>query len=132
MPCQFVLTVASIWPGSKNQPVILMKKEAATELEKFKAAALALETRLHSSDEKVARQAMSELKGIGGEVEAWAKKNGVTLTKHAEPSGGPETMRKCAPWISTVINGKINGCYLMGKEGRNCLYSCAPVTVATT
>jgi hypothetical protein len=110
-----------------------MKKEVTTELEKFKTAALALEPRLHSSDEKVARQAMTELKGIGGEVEAWAKKNNVTLTRHAEPSPeGPETMRKCAPWISTVINGKINGCIFVGKERRNCLYSCAPVTVATT
>jgi hypothetical protein len=110
-----------------------MKKETNTELDQLKARAMALEPRLHSSDAKVAEKAMAELKQLGLDLEAWSNKRGVSLTKHTEPTPeGPETMRKCATWISTVINGKINGCYLMGKEGRKCLYSCAPVTVATT
>jgi hypothetical protein len=117
----------------EKQSSIPMKKETNSELDQLKARAVALEPRLHSSDAKVAEKAMEELKQLSRDLEAWSKKSGVGLTRHAEPTPeGPETMRKCATWISTVINGKINGCYLMGKEGRKCLYSCAPVTVATT
>jgi hypothetical protein len=124
------LTAGPLSESLEKQTSITMKKEMSNELEKIKAAALALGARLHSDDQKIAEQAMTELKAIGGEFEAWAKKSNVSLTRHTEEA--PETRRRCAPWISTVINGKIQACVLLGKERRNCLYSCAPATMVPT
>src|SRR5258706_125573 len=103
-----------------------MSKEA--EFEKIKAAAVALESRLHSDDQKVAEQAMAELKTVGLDLKAWAKKNGVTLTSHTETP--PEARRrKCAVVIYPVVKGKVNECVLLGRDGRNCLYNCSPATL---
>ena len=32
----------------------------------------------------------------------------------------------------TVINGKVQVCIFLGKEGRKCLYSCSPATMTPT
>jgi hypothetical protein len=99
----------------------------SAEFDAIKRAAEALEKTLYSSDKKVAQEAEGQLKVIQQRLTAWAGKNGVTLTKHVvENTDGPEVRRKCKPYISTVLDGKIQACYLVAKEGRNCLYSCSP------
>src|SRR5258706_13485509 len=98
------------------------------DFEKNKAAAVSLGPRLHSDDQRVAEQAMMELKKIGSDLKAWAKKNGVTLTSHTETP--PEARRrKCAVVIYPVVKGKVNECVLLGRDGRNCLYNCSPATL---
>src|SRR5688572_6140643 len=101
-----------------------MSKDA--ELQKITHALVALGPNLYSSDQKAAEKAQSELKKVNADLTAWASKNGVTLTKHAEES--PEAMRKCVLLIYPIIKGKLHQCILLGKEGRNCLYSCTPGT----
>jgi hypothetical protein len=105
-----------------------MSKNA--ELEKITQALYALGPNLYSSDQKAAEKAQSELKKANADLKAWASKNGVTLTPHTEE--GPETMRKCVPVIYPIIKGKLHQCSLIGKEGRNCLYSCTPGTFQPT
>ena len=100
------------------------------ELERIKQAAAALEKDLASSDEKVAAAAEKSLKRLGADLKALASQHGIKLVQHTEPGSGPETRRKCAPVISTVINGKVQMCVLVGKEGRNCLYSCSPASLS--
>ena len=100
------------------------------ELEKLKRAATALEDDLHSTDEKVAAAAEKKLRKIGADFKALLKKHGKVVVNHEEQVTGPEPRRKCAPAISTVINGKVHVCILVGKEGRNCLYSCSPATMS--
>jgi hypothetical protein len=102
------------------------------ELERIRRAAAALETDLRSTDEKVAAAAEKKLKQAATDLKALAKAHGIKLTQHTEPSGDPEARRRCAPVISTVINGKIQMCVFVGKEGRNCLYSCSPATMTPT
>jgi hypothetical protein len=99
------------------------------ELERIRRAAAALEKDLQSSDEKVAAAAEKKLKQAATDLKALAKAHGIKLTRHSEPSD-PEARRRCAPVISTVINGKIQMCVFVGKEGRNCLYSCSPATMS--
>jgi hypothetical protein len=105
-----------------------MSKDA--ELQKITEALIALGPNLDSSDQKAVEKAQSELKKANADLKAWASKNGVTLTPHAEE--GPETMRKCAPIKYPIINGKLHQCSLVGKDGRKCLYSCVAGTFQPT
>ncbi len=102
------------------------------ELERIRRDAAALEQDLQSTDEKVAAAAEKKLKKAAADLKALAKEHGFKLARHEEPTAPPEMRRKCAPVISTVINGKIQMCILVGKEGRNCLYSCSPATMMPT
>ena len=107
-----------------------MADKASEEFEAIRKAAAALESDLQSTDAAVAKKAEAKLKKAGSDLTAWAKKNKITLVSHAEVRpGGVEPMKKCAPVISTVINGKVNVCVLVGTEGRKCLYSCSPATM---
>ena len=105
-----------------------MSKDA--ELQKITQALVTLGPNLNSSDQQAAEKAQSELKKANADLTAWASKHGVTLTKHAVES--PEAMRKCVVLIYPIINGKLHQCSLVGKEGRNCLYSCTPGTFQPT
>jgi hypothetical protein len=101
------------------------------ELERLKQAAAALEDDLHSDDKKVAAAAEKALRKLGADLKALATKHGLkVVVNHEEQATGPEPRRRCAPTISTVINGKIHVCILVGKEGRKCLYSCSPATLS--
>lgn len=100
------------------------------ELERIRQAAAALEEDLHSTDEKVAAAAEAKLRSIGADFKALARKHGLNVVSHEEQAGGAETRRRCEAVISRVIDGKINMCVLIGKEGRKCLYSCSPATLS--
>ena len=102
------------------------------ELERIRRAAAALDKDLQSTDEKVAAAAEKKLKQAATDLKALAKAHGIKLVQHEEPSPPPEVRRKCAPVISTVINGKVQVCIFLGKEGRKCLYSCSPATMTPT
>jgi len=84
-----------------------------------------LRKKTNSADRAVAKKAEAELRDIAKALQAWARKNGVKLHRHVEAQPDVEArIRKCQAIIDTDVGGDPMTCVLIGKQRRNCLYSC--------
>jgi hypothetical protein len=105
-----------------------MKSEMMREFRKVRNKSVALGKKLSSKDPEVAKKAEVQLGEIAREFHAWAKKYKVKLVRHVEEPPTAEPMRRCKEVIFTKVNGIDMGCVLIGRQGRKCLYDCAPDT----
>ena len=104
-----------------------MASNARMELGKIKRSSTILQKKLYSSDPAAAKKAEAQLADIGKALSAWSRKYHVKLTPHVETHpAGEARRRKCAPVVDADVGGEPMDCFLMGKQGRNCLYRCVP------
>ena len=110
-----------------------MANQVTVELARIKRKSRDVEKRLYSADQAVAKRAEATLYDIGKALQAWAKKYRVKLLTHVEtPPTGPAARRRCKPTTTTHVSDESMDCYLIGRDGRNCLYRCLPHTVKVT
>ncbi|SRR6266508_476600 len=104
-----------------------MASQARMELGKIKRASTILQKKLYSTDPDVAEKAEAQLDEIAKSLRAWARKYRVKLKRHVEtgPAGEARRRRKCAGIID-ISGSDPKTCFLIGKQGRNCLYDCIP------
>lgn len=104
-----------------------MASEARRELGRIKRASTALQRKLDSSEPAVVREAEAQLDEIAKALRVWARKHGVKLHKYVESHPNAEARRRrCKARFDTVIGDEGVTCFLIGREGRNCLYNCVP------
>jgi hypothetical protein len=106
-----------------------MKSEIASQLEKIKQAAISAEKNLQSKDPQAVKKAEGQLKQVATELQAWAQKHNIQLQQHVDEHPQAEARRRCKGVIDVTVGGEQKTCVLIGKQGRNCLYSCIPATI---
>ena len=95
------------------------------DLEKIKRLAAQAQAGLDSEDPSAVKKAEAQLRQVSKDLRAWAKKYKLAVVPHTEAGGGAATpRRRCAGEFATVLRGKLYLCFLIGREGRKCLYEC--------